>query len=99
MSAVETVLSRLRLLAEALLTKLLDLAGENERPADTREMPELTFDDEQVGGTRLQSWQRALNDLLADAENELSAQEWRVLLAILTIRVARENAAKFDHEA
>jgi hypothetical protein len=48
--------------------------------------------------TPLQSWWRAESDLLADARSELDEREWAVFVALLTIRVASENARFLDLE-
>ena len=48
--------------------------------------------------TPLQQQWNAVRDLLADARDELDEQGWATFVALLTIRVAAENARFLDLE-
>jgi hypothetical protein len=48
--------------------------------------------------TPLQTFWAAELDLLADAQSELDERAWAVFVALLTIRVASENARFLDLE-
>jgi len=50
------------------------------------------------GMTALQTFWAAELDLLADAQSELDERAWAVFVALLTIRVAAENARFLDLE-